>query len=217
MKAPLVKVLMIMAILIPVAASGYLAWRVLEKSGTDKVVEQYYKQLFNSSQKDTDEIQQCDTSENDELEAGYQTLVKDLKGEVATKEITIEKFKEMLAINVVDEILFDTGKAEITPRGKTVLAKVGEVIGKMTDKHVYIVGHTDNVPIQTFRYPSNWELSCARAASVIRYILETDSLNPAMFSAVGRSSYQPVSSNDSLEGRARNRRVEIVIANFSKF
>ncbi|WP_051261815.1 OmpA/MotB family protein [Desulfovibrio inopinatus] len=217
MKTPTSKFIIAFALLIPLCASLYLGWRVLEKSGQDEVIEDYYKRLFDSSQKEDASCPPATTCENDQLDAGYQTLVSDLEGEVAAKEVTIEKFKEMLSINVVDEILFDTGRAIITPRGKIVLAKVGGVIGKMTDKHIYIVGHTDDVPIQTFRYPSNWELSCARAAAVIRYLLDTDNLDPAMFSAVGRSSYQPVSENDTPEGRARNRRVEIVIANFSKF
>jgi chemotaxis protein MotB len=115
----------------------------------------------------------------------------------------------------VDRILFEFGKATITPEGKKILKKVGEILKNVQGKQIRIVGHTDNIPIMPeyrYKFPSNWELSAARAAAVIRHFQKKMGLDPRILEAVGRSFYKPIASNKTREGRAQNRRVEIIIS-----
>jgi chemotaxis protein MotB len=113
-------------------------------------------------------------------------------------------------ITFEDFLLFDFGKAEINPDGLTFLNKLAALLQKVPYP-VRIEGHTDNVPIHTARYPSNWELSIARAVSVVKYFVATDKINPQRLSAVGYGQTRPVVPNDTATHRARNRRVEIVL------
>jgi hypothetical protein len=124
----------------------------------------------------------------------------------------VRQFREKLEINFVDKILFPSGSAEISPRGRDILTRVGAVLAKVKDKSIYVVGHTDNVPIHSALYASNWELSASRAASVIRHLSEAGGLAPERFTAMGRAFYQPVASNATPEGRQENRRVDIIVA-----
>jgi chemotaxis protein MotB len=112
----------------------------------------------------------------------------------------------------VDKVLFNSGSAEITPHGREILLKVGGVLGRVKGKSIYVVGHTDTMPIHSALYPSNWELSTARSSSVIRFLTETGGLTPERLTAMGRAFYQPVASNATPEGRHENRRVEIIVA-----
>jgi chemotaxis protein MotB len=150
-----------------------------------------------------------------QMKSTYDTLVSDLKDQIQKQEVTIKEFQESLSLNFVDRILFEFGKADLTPEGEKVLKKVGEALTNIKGKKIRITGHTDNVPIRPdfkYKFPSNWELSAARAASVVRYFQEKIGLDPKEMEAVGRSFYQPEASNDTQEGRARNRRVEIFVA-----
>ncbi len=114
-----------------------------------------------------------------------------------------------LVMRLSDKALFDAGKAAISPPAVALLQKIGAIIAQ-TDYEVRVEGHTDDVPIQTAQYPSNWELSTARAANVLRYLIETYPISSKRLSAVGFGQYQPLVPNDSPMHRARNRRVEIV-------
>ena len=110
-----------------------------------------------------------------------------------------------------DFLLFDFGKADINPGGLAFLDKMATLIHKIPHP-VRVEGHTDNVPIHTARFPSNWELSIARAVSVVKYIAGSGKINPQRLSAVGYGETRPLVPNDSAVHRTRNRRVEIVIA-----
>jgi chemotaxis protein MotB len=143
------------------------------------------------------------------------TLVASLKEQIQKQEVTIKEIREWLSVTLVDKILFDSGKATLKPGGEKILGKIGETLKNIQDKRIRVVGHTDNVLIrQDFRYkfPTNWELSAARAATVVRYFQEKTGLKPDDLEAVGRSFFQPLASNDTKEGRDQNRRVEIIIA-----
>jgi len=151
----------------------------------------------------------------DELKRTYNKLLDEMKSEVSKGEITISQLKDKLTVNVLDEILFDSGSAQIKPNGLTVLQRVGAVLHNVTDKLIVIEGHTDNVRISSElakKYPSNWELSTARATSVVRYLQDESKLNPERLSAAGYGLYHPVDSNDTPEGRQRNRRIEIKLS-----
>lgn len=120
--------------------------------------------------------------------------------------------KRGTVVTVADTLIFDTGKADIRPEALDVLKKVGAVLSLMK-KPVRVEGHTDNIPIKTARFPSNWELSTDRAAAIVRYFIDNTEVAPAILSAAGYADYRPVAANDTPDGRAKNRRVDIVILN----
>jgi len=109
-----------------------------------------------------------------------------------------------------DQVLFDFGRAAISPTGFIFLDKIADVLKKVPYA-VRVEGHTDNVPIQTRRFPSNWELSVARAVNVVKYFAEVSNIDPKRLSAVGYGESRPVAPNDSPSDRAKNRRVEILL------
>ncbi len=140
----------------------------------------------------------------------YQNLVKEMKGEIAKGEITIRELKGKLTLDVVDKILFQSGDATVKKEGLQVLKRVVDILKNVQAKAIRIEGHTDNKPIRTARFPSNWELSAARALNVPRY-LHQQGIEPAILSAVAFGEYQPVADNATAEGRAKNRRIAIVL------
>jgi chemotaxis protein MotB len=109
-----------------------------------------------------------------------------------------------------DQVLFDFGRADINPAGYKMLNRIAKAIKKVS-KPVRVEGHTDNVPIQTRRFPSNWELSVARAVNVVKYFAEVGNIDPHRLSAVGYGESRPVVGNDTASNRAKNRRVEILL------
>lgn len=143
----------------------------------------------------------------------YQDLLEKMKGEISQGQVTISQLKEKLTVNLVDAILFDSGKAEVKLDGKKVLQKVVDILKTVQDKAIRVEGHTDNAQIRpplTAKYPTNWELSAARAINVTRY-LQKQGLDPVNLGAVAYSEYKPVASNDTPDGRAKNRRIEIIL------
>jgi chemotaxis protein MotB len=143
----------------------------------------------------------------------YEGLLNEMKDEIEQGQIVITELKGKLTVDVVDKVLFDSGQAEIKPEGLAVLKKVVDILIPVTDKIIRVEGHTDNVPIKgglAKRYPTNWELSAARAITVTRY-LENEGLDPALLSAAAFGEYQPVADNATAEGRAKNRRIAIVL------
>jgi len=143
----------------------------------------------------------------------YENLLDSMKGEISKGQVTISELKGKLTVNLVDSVLFDSGKAEVKPEGLLVLQKVIDILKGIKDKAIRIEGHTDNVPIVgalTRRYPTNWELSAARAINVARY-LQQQGIDPTLLGAVAYGEFKPVAANDSDEGRAKNRRIEIVL------
>jgi chemotaxis protein MotB len=151
-----------------------------------------------------------------QMQTTYDGLVDDLKKQIQNQEVTIDKFQKKISVSFVDRILFKTGKATITREGAKVLRKVGKTLKNVKGKKIRVVGHTDNVAIisksRYYKYPSNWELSAARAARVIRFFQKESGLDPTTMEAVGRSFYDPIASNETAKGRAQNRRVNIIIA-----
>lgn len=147
----------------------------------------------------------------DELQKAKEDLENRLKGEIADKEVTVERLQKGLVITFVSEVLFDSGKAELKKESFEKLDKIVSVLSNtVPDLDVGIEGHTDNVPITHSSWKSNWELSSHRALSVLHYLTE-QSVNPKRLAAIGYGEYRPVAENDTKEGRQKNRRVEIVI------
>jgi chemotaxis protein MotB len=140
----------------------------------------------------------------------YDSLVRSLTEEVKKGELQVRQYKDMLTVDVAEQLFFDSGRADLKDTGKAVLKKVGEALKGYEDKVIRVVGHTDNVPIKTRVFPSNWELSVARATTVVRYLQETG-IPPERMVASGRAEYQPVAENDTADGRKKNRRIEITL------
>ncbi len=141
-------------------------------------------------------------------------LSKSLQEEISKGNITIQQVRDRLTINMVDRVLFDSGQAQVKPAGVKVLKQVGDVLNKISDKQIRIEGHTDNVPISSKlqdRFKTNWELSTARATTVVRYLIDQGGVDRQYLSAVGYADTHPLASNDSEEGRSSNRRIEIVL------
>lgn len=214
MRGRLLKIFMVILVLVPVGLTAYLANSLYHRKGVPQALENLTRQLFQSKEEEKKAEKRAQELERktEELQTAYDALVADLRGEVDSRQIRVRQFREKLEINFVDKILFPSGSAEISPRGRDILTRVGGVLAKVKDKSIYVVGHTDNVPIHSSLFPSNWELSASRAASVIRHLSEAGGLAPERFTAMGRAFYQPVASNATPEGRQENRRVDIIVA-----
>ncbi|MBC9785388.1 OmpA family protein [Heliobacterium chlorum] len=119
--------------------------------------------------------------------------------------------QEGLQISFRDAALFDSGKANLRPEALPTLDVLAELLSGLKGNDVRIAGHTDNLPISTAEFPSNWDLSAKRALNVMKRILNQGKLDPAKFTAVGYGEYHPKDTNDTAEGRANNRRVEVLI------
>jgi chemotaxis protein MotB len=143
------------------------------------------------------------------LRETYEGLVADLEAEVATGEIEIKQLREGLRLNLTREVLFPSGSAEVNASGRSVLGKVAERV-RGIPHDIEVQGHTDDVPIHSERYPTNWELAGARASRVVR-LLEEKGVAPDRLCAISRGEYAPVAPNDSEAGRAKNRRIEITL------
>lgn len=148
------------------------------------------------------------------LKGTYDNLVKELNKEIQAGQIAITQLKDKLSLTMVEKVLFDSGSADIKKDGKKVLDRVGGILKQVADKQINIEGHTDNVPISPRlrqKFPTNWELSTARATTVVRYLQEKAGLDPQLLVAGGFAEYRPVEANDTEESKAKNRRIEIVL------
>jgi chemotaxis protein MotB len=141
-------------------------------------------------------------------------LEEKMKTEIEKGNVRLSQANGRIKVDVVDEILFDVGEASISTRGEEVLARVGGVLAKVADRRVQVSGHTDDLPISPRlqeRFPTNWELSSARAITVVRFLQEKAGIPGRRLVAAAHSQYEPISTNRSAGGRARNRRIEILL------
>jgi chemotaxis protein MotB len=126
------------------------------------------------------------------------------------KSIRLEENERGVTIHILDDILFPSGSSELASYSVTILNGLAEILKELPND-IRVEGHTDNIPINTAVFPSNWHLSVARALNTAYYLINKEGLNPEKVSIVGNSEYKPISTNDTQEGRASNRRVDIVI------
>lgn len=152
------------------------------------------------------------SQELDELKQTKTLLEDALAQEIKDKQVKLQMMERGLVITFVADVLFDSGKAKIKTDAYGILDKVALVLKENVPQlNVGIEGHTDNDPIQHSAWKSNWELSTARALSVLHYLTDERSIDPRRLSAIGYGEYRPVASNDTREGRKLNRRVEVII------
>ena len=157
---------------------------------------------------------QAKEEELTKLKGTAQELEEKMKAEISRGEIRLSQANGRLQVDLVDKILFDSGDAQISKRGEGVLARVGAILSNVKDRQIQVAGHTDGAPISARllgRYPSNWELSASRATNVVRFLEERAHVSPKLLVASGYGSFHPLASNASPAGRARNRRIEILL------
>ena len=141
-------------------------------------------------------------------------LVQNLKKEIAEGQIAIEQILGRLTMSIAEELFFESGKAEIKPAGQEVLKRIGDILKNIPEKNIRVEGHTDNVPIGPKireKYPTNWELGAARAVNVARFFQEEAGIDPLRLSTVSYGQYRPKATNRTKTGRAKNRRIEIIL------
>jgi chemotaxis protein MotB len=148
------------------------------------------------------------------LDDTKKTIQTSLKDQIAAQEVEVIEAENKLKVIFVDKILFDSGSAEINPKGRELLRVLAQSLKENKNQNIVVEGHTDNVSLTAYlmkRFPSNWELSTARASAVAHFFQEEGQIDPQRLSARGYSFYRPVAPNDTEEGRRQNRRIEIVL------
>ena len=149
-----------------------------------------------------------------ELERTRREIESSLKDQIAQKDVKLEEIEGKLRVTFVDKILFDSGSVMIKPKGQEVLLKLADSFRDNKNQNIVVEGHTDEVqigPALLERFPTNWELSTARATAVVRFLQEKGNIEPERLTASGFSFYRPVATNDTPEGRRENRRIEIIL------
>ncbi len=134
-----------------------------------------------------------------------------LEEEGLSDQVQVEADATGIHVRLGDNIMFDVGKAELKASAFPVLNAIADLVHNKQFKEIFVEGHTDNVPIHTAKYPTNWELSTARALSVVRYLHYVKGIDAAKLAAVGYGEYRPLVPNTTAANRAKNRRVEIYI------
>ncbi|HEY4566548.1 flagellar motor protein MotB [Planococcaceae bacterium Storch 2/2-2] len=167
-------------------------------------------------------MQKPDSSENDDLDSSYLEDQYSL-GEIQEKlddyiamhelegQFETQMTDEGLLVTIRDSILFEMGQADVSEQYRGLAEDVAELLVLDRPRHVMITGHTDNVPIQTAEFADNWELSMMRALNFLKVLADKENIDPQYFSAKGYGEYKPIADNSTASGRAKNRRVEILI------
>jgi chemotaxis protein MotB len=140
----------------------------------------------------------------------FQQFVKKFKSMIDAGQLKIATRNGRLVLALPNDVLFDSGQTALKPAGRDAVVQVAHILATVPGRSFQVAGHTDNVPIQTPRFPSNWELSTARALEVVK-LLVAQGVDPQALSAAGYGPFDPVASNDAPDGRARNRRIEITL------
>ncbi|HYR42290.1 MAG TPA: OmpA family protein [Terriglobia bacterium] len=137
-------------------------------------------------------------------------LASTLKDEIAKHTIRLAEDSRGLTVSLAEAGFFDAGSSVMSPKALAVVDRIAQTLRPLR-YNVRVEGHTDNTPIHTAQFPSNWELSTNRATFLLQYLISNGNIPPQRLSAVGYGEYRPVASNSSAEGRAANRRVDLVV------
>jgi chemotaxis protein MotB len=198
------------------AETGEMSQQVSQLTQQKTSLEQKIAEL----EQETQSKLAAEESEKQRIEKSYQQLLSNLQGEVGEKTIEIQTYKNALTINIMDQIFFNSGESRIKPDGMDVLRRVGEVLSSLPDKMIRVEGHTDDVPIGLNlrdKFPNNWMLGAARATAVAEYLRTKSGIDPTRIVVVSYSQYHPIVPNTTLEGRAKNRRIEILVVDKSLY
>ena len=134
-----------------------------------------------------------------------------MRQELQSKDVTISKLQGKLTVSILDRVMFDSGEAVLKPGGQSVMRQIAGILAEHPTLKIHVIGHTDNVPIHTARFASNWELSVARALAAVHFLTEKAGVDARRVGAVGYGEYRPIADNATAEGRAKNRRIAITI------
>ena len=151
-------------------------------------------------------------SKQDSITKALNQIVQNALLGFKADELSVEMKNGKVYVSMTDKLLFKSGSAAVEDKGKQAIKKLSEVLNKNGDIDIAIEGHTDNVPIKTSLYKDNWDLSVARATTIVRMLNEEYKVDPKRLTASGKGQYFPVASNENNEGRARNRRTEIILS-----
>ena len=141
-------------------------------------------------------------------------LQQQMRAELESKDVAISQLQGRLTFNILDRVLFDSGQSTLKPEGEAILLKIAKFLTAVTNREVQVAGHTDNVPIHNRTvegFTENWSLSAGRAIAAVRFLHEKGGVAPKRLSAVGYGEYRPIASNETNEGRAKNRRIAVVV------
>lgn len=156
------------------------------------------------------EALRAEEREQRERVALFQRIVSQFRSMIDSGRLRVRVVRNRMVIELSEGILFDSGRARIKPEGEAALTEIVQILTTLQNREFQVAGHTDNVPMRSSRFASNWELSTARAVTVTRFMVE-QGMPAARISAAGFADTHPVASNDSSEGRAQNRRIEITL------
>lgn len=151
---------------------------------------------------------------NETAVASRRSLEDEMRSALEGKDITISRLQGRLTLNIVDQVLFDSGEARLRSEGEAVLTQVARFLIERPEIKVHVIGHTDNIPIRPDardRFASNWELSLARSVAAVRFLSEQAGVDARRMGAVGYGEYRPVADNSTAAGRSKNRRIEIMV------
>lgn len=152
--------------------------------------------------------------QKEQVAQSSKTLEDEMRSQLESKDVTISKLQGKLTVNILDNVMFDSGEAVLKPDGEAVMKKIAAILTEHPQLMIQVVGHTDNVPIRPglhTRFASNWELSTARALAAVHFLTEQSGVDPRRVGAVGYGEFRPVADNSTPEGRAKNRRIAITI------
>ena len=155
--------------------------------------------------------QEESTKSGSDLEALKKDIDQYIVENNLSEKLQTKLSKHFLMLTIRDNVLFDSNSAVVKTDARQTIGPLGELLVQYTQYELLIMGHTDNRPIHTAKFPSNWELSSQRALNFMKLLLENPKLDPSHFGAIGYAEYRPIATNASEEGRAKNRRVEIAI------
>ncbi len=172
------------------------------------------KQQLSTEKEQLSQTVQEQEAELAKLKATYDDLQDKMKAEIANGAIRLSQNEGRIQVDLVDKVLFDSGDASISARGQEVLTRLGGVLAKVEDKSIQVSGHTDDSPpSQKLQgtFPTNWELSVARAVNVVRFLQDKGGVPAKRLVAAGYGEMRPVAANANPQGRARNRRIEVLL------
>ncbi len=185
----------------------------LEKAGksVDSLVAQKgsLSQALEETKSRLEELRKAQEAANKRAEL-FKSLLLKFKKMIDAGDLKIVLRDGRMTLQLRNDVLFDSGQVAIKPTGKDALTEVAGILVTLEDRELQVAGHTDNVPISTQRFASNWELSATRSIVVVKYLID-QGVKPDLLSAAGYGEHDPVAPNDTAEGRAKNRRIEIVL------
>ncbi|TXD35534.1 OmpA family protein [Lujinxingia vulgaris] len=167
------------------------------------------EEALEASRAELDELRRARAQTEERLKE-YRNLASRLASMVESGQLTVKIREGRMVIELADNILFDSGRTDIKEDGRLALQELAAVLQEVDDRNFLVAGHTDNVPISSGRFSSNWELSTARAVEVVKFLQE-QGVDPTNLAAAGYGEFDPVADNEDREARALNRRIEIIL------